>query len=162
MDYKTTGYKFARLHQLRRWHVATRLKENEALYYGQLPLLEYIIENPGCKQKEVADRFALSRASITKSVKRMLNSGVITREVNTDDERQFKLYVTEKGKKLSDINRGIFDKADEMTYKGFSEEEYAQFEGYLDRMIENLETDYSRGKSPRTLMMEIQNLEKED
>ena len=154
MNLKELNRKSRRVEQLRKWHLSKRMNAMEGLYYGQIHLLEYIINHPGCNQKDIADMFALSKASVTKSVKRMLNNDIITRQVNSDDERQFELYATEKGIQLARECSRIYDDTSELAYKGFSEEELKQFDEYLSRIMENLETDYSRGKTVRQLQME--------
>lgn len=154
MELKDISYKYRRVSQLKRWHISMGMKNVDSLYYGQLHLLEYIISHPECSQKDIADRFALSKATVTKSVKRMIKNGIITRVVNPEDERKFMLKATEKGNELSDSCINIFKNVDELTFKDFSEEEVEQFSNYLDRIMENLETDYSRNKSLRELIIE--------
>ncbi len=161
MDYKETGYIFARIGQLRRWHLTLMLKNKEALYFGQLPLLEYIKSHPGCSQQQIADKFALSRAAVTKSIKRMMAAGLIERNVNETDERQYMLYVTKKSQRLTKTNRDAFAEVDKLTYKGLTEQESEQFSALLLKIQNNLETDYTRDKTPGRLFDEIEKNEKQ-
>lgn len=152
MDKKELNYKFRRIGQLKRWHIGTRMQTFDSIYYGQIHLLDYIVMNPGCTQKDLADYFASSKATITKSVKRMLCNEIIERKVNEQDERKFELYATEKGKELSGKSSAIFNEVGERTYQGFDEEELEQLDEYISRILNNLETDYSRGRSGNELV----------
>lgn len=152
MDLKALNYRFRRISQLKQWHVSSRMQSFDSIYYGQIHLLDYIVQHPGCTQKDLADFFASSKASITKSIKRMLNNGIICRNTNEDDERKFELYATEKGMELSRESQAIFREVGLRTFEGFSEEELQQLNEYVERIIDNLETDYSRGKTGKQLL----------
>ncbi len=147
MDKKELNYKFKRIGQLKRWHIGSRMQSFDSIYYGQIHLLDYIVMHPGCTQKDLADYFASSKATITKSIKRMLANEIIIRKVNEKDERKFELYATEKGKKLSRKSLAIFEEVEQNTYEGFSDKELKQLDEYVTRIQNNLETDYSRNKS---------------
>ena len=140
-----------RIWQLRRWNVDAMLGEQEKLYYGQFPILMYIIQHPGCKQKDIADEFVLSRASVTKSIQRMLKNELVTRTINQDDERQVQLYITERGEKLVSSWQDALVGVENKSFKGFSNEEIDKLNEFLRRMADNLETDYTRNKSSKEL-----------
>ena len=162
MEYKDISYLYRRVEQLKRWHVSSELNSLGAIYYGQLHLLDFVVSHPGCTQKDLADRFALSKASITKSVKRMIKNGLITREINPEDERKFQLFASDLGMEVNRKCLDVFVNIDELTFKGFSEEEIKVFSELLTRMMDNLETDYSRNKSIRQLVMESEKKEESE
>lgn len=155
MTKKDLVFKLRRTVQLGKWSISMKLRDLEGSYYGQLHLLGYIVEHPGCTQKEMAEFLDVSKAAITKTIARMIANGLVQREVNENDERKYKIYCTEKGLEIHQQCRDVFRYTGEKTFKGFSDEELEQFNSYLDRIIENLETDYSRNKSIRELAEEI-------
>lgn len=161
-DYKEFGYQYMRVLQLKRWRHLLKLKDKESLYFGQTPILEYVRRHPGCKQKDIADSFVLSRAAVTKSIKRMEKNELVYREVNESDERQFKLFITEKGIQLTDEAREAMNQVDELSFMGFSDEEKELLNSLIQRMANNLETEYSRNKSPKELRDLIEDLEKKE
>jgi len=162
MDYKKLGYMKMRIAQLRRWKVTQKVNEDNLLYFGQLPVIEYITNHPGCKQKEIAENFAVSRATITKSIRRMINAGVITRNVNDEDERKFQLFVTDLGIQASDKFREVFNNVDEEMFKNFSQEEKEMYYQMTERMMQNLETNYSRDKTLGQLIQDNIRCERND
>lgn len=159
MDYRKIIYKLLRVHQLKRWHNALNLKRVESAHLSQFPILDYIREYPGCMQKDISDRFAFSKAAVTKTIKKLIERDLVKREKNRQDSRQFDLFITEKGLIHIEKMKEAFNCCNVMMFKEFSEEELEAFSGFLDRILENLETDYSRDKSACLLMDEIKKIE---
>ncbi len=159
MDYRKIVYKLLRIYQLKRWHNATTIKKLESAQLSQFPILDYIKENPGCMQRDISDRFAFSKAAVSKTIKKLLDDKLIKREINRQDSRQYDLYISEKG--LNHINqmKEAFNKCNLLMFKDFDDEELEVFVSFLDRLLENLETDYSRDKYAFALMDEIKKIE---
>jgi len=108
------------------------------LYPGQLHLLEYIIQNDGCTQKEIADILRVSPASIATSTKRLQKSGLIKKKTDEDNLRKNMLSVTEKGAELAEKCRDGFDVFDKKLFGDFSDEELTSVKDHLDRLISNI------------------------
>ena len=104
----------------------------------------------------------MSKAAVTKSVKRMLKTGLVERHVNESDERKYALYATKKGQKLFESCISIFGEVNDLTLKGFSDEDREKFNEYLLRIMDNLETDYSRGLNMARLMAEANENKEEE
>ena len=156
MENKTVMYNFRRAQQLRKWHITCQIKDLDNVHDAQHHILYYIVHNPGTTQREIADYFALSKAAVTKSMKRMLKGELVERTVNENDERKYALYVTEKGQKLLDDCNEKFEAVDDLTLKDFSDSEKEQLNDFILRIIDNLETDYSRGKNIAVLLAQTE------
>ena len=77
-----------------------RLRERTAgsgLYDGQLPILECLIDCPGSTQIQLAERLAVTPASIAQSTKRLQRAGLIEKRVDENNLRCNRLYATESG-----------------------------------------------------------------
>ncbi|MFA9423150.1 MAG: MarR family winged helix-turn-helix transcriptional regulator [Sedimentibacter sp.] len=114
---------------------AHRIFSKVGLYPGQLPLLEYIMCNDACTQKEIADKLRVSPASIATSTKRLQKSGLIKKKTDEDNLRKNMLSITEKGAELAKICRDSFDVFDKKLFNNFSEEELFSLKGHLDKLI---------------------------
>ncbi len=150
-------YKLKRVMQLGRWHLSLKARDLEDGFYGQLNILRYVSDHAGCTQKDIAEHFAVSKAAITKTVKRMIDNGLLERKTNEQDERKYEVYCTEKGTAIYQQGYRIFQDVERLTFRNFTNEELQQFGSYIDRVMENLETDYSRNKSIRELNEETGN-----
>jgi DNA-binding MarR family transcriptional regulator len=66
---------------------------------GQYQFLVRIKENPGINQKSLSSILLIDKTTTAKAVNKLVTKGYIDKKVNQLDKRNFKLYLTEKGKK---------------------------------------------------------------
>ena len=85
---------------LKRRAMLQKSASDAGLYLGQLPIMEYIIENNDCSQVEIADALYLSPASVAISTKRLQKAGMLDKRVDKTSLRAKKLSITDKGRKL--------------------------------------------------------------
>ncbi len=117
---------------------AHKILSKVGLYPGQLPLLEYIMCNDGCTQKEIADKLRVSPASIATSTKRLQKSGLIEKKTDEDNLRRNMLSITENGAELAKKCRDSFDVLDKKLFGNFSDEELSSVKSLLDTLILNI------------------------
>jgi len=139
--YEISG-RLTSLHLLKRISMQKEMTEM-GLYFGQLPILEYIKRNENCTQREIADKLHVTAASIALSTKRLQKAGLIKKVTDEDNLRCNKLSITEKGLEITEKGRKIFDALDEKMYQGFSEKELEDLYNYLNRLILNITGDES-------------------
>lgn len=108
------------------------------VYRSQHRILVAISEHTNVSQKELAKQLYVSTATIAVSVKKLEKGGYITRIVNQDDNRLNKLCLTEKGKAMVRQSNEFFNGVEEQMFCGFSKDELAVMEQYMDRICENL------------------------
>ncbi len=68
--------------------------------YPQYLVLSTLWEAEGQTISAIADRLALEPSTITPLMKRLEVAGFVSRQRNPEDERQVRVYLTEKGKAL--------------------------------------------------------------
>lgn len=132
-----------------RLELLRRIKSREAmatvgLYPGQLPLLEYIQDHPGCTQKEAADELDITPASAAASLKRLEKAGLVARKAGARDARCNYLYITSAGVERVQAGRRLFDALDEQMFSGLTEEEIQAFHGVCEKMFDNLADESCR------------------
>ena len=111
---------------------------DKGMHFGQMPVLEFIREHPGCTQREIADYLRVSPPSIATSVKRMQRAGLLEKQADETDMRRTRLFLTALGEAAVRECRTAFDEVDRHMLAGFSPEEQQALLGYLERMTENL------------------------
>lgn len=129
--------RFYQLEILRRGYIQEATADI-GLYFGQLPILEYVIAHDGCTQKEIADAIQVTPASVAISTKRMQKAGLLEKTVSDHNLRSNQLAVTLKGRELSQRYRSKFDEVDQKMFAGFQESELEQLDSYFERLIMNL------------------------
>ena len=107
------------------------------LYYGQPPIIEYILYHDGCTQKNIAEHFNVTPASIALSTKRLQKAGYIEKKTDEHNLRCNSLHVTEQGKKVSRQWREELNSFTQNLFSRFTQEELETFCSFLKRMNEN-------------------------
>lgn len=141
MQYRDIVIRFEKLHLMRRI-IRQKTTIDFPMHPGQLHLLEFINKNKGCTQAEVAEHLMISPASVAVSTKRMEKAGLIEKKVAEDNLRCKRLYITDKGRKLSERCREAFDEFDKVMFGGFSEDDLGTLKNYLDRLLDNVKKKY--------------------
>lgn len=136
-----------------------RAATRDGICLGQLPVMRYIHEHPGCTQKDVADFIKVSPPSVAVMVKRMVRDGYVQKVADEKDLRQNRLTITPAGLEVAEQCRSIFLQLDEQVYAGFSDEELEQLSSYLKRLINNLASDEVRSASNFSLMQMVKDME---
>lgn len=139
MDLRKLVHEFISISVIHRCRI-TKSASAAGLYFGQPPILQFITDNDGCTQKELAKAVHISPASAAISLKRIEKAGMIIRTPDTADSRKNHLSVTEKGKDALSQFRKICETTDKEMFKGFSEDELEVLHGLLLRLHENLDS----------------------
>lgn len=109
-----------------------------SLTAGQPKVLDYLKDHDGAGQKEIAAACHIEPATLTSVLNRMEEKGMIERRMRNGNRRSLYVFLTEKGKELSDVVEREFDRADEQALAGFSPEEREECRRMLRRICENL------------------------
>jgi|GEM_PF-178660 len=145
------------LNILHRIYIHRAATEN-GMFFGQLPILEYVIDHDQCTQTEIAETLQVSAPSIATSIKRMQKAGLLLKIRSENDGRNNRISITKKGLDHAMTCRVAFDAVDARMFAGFDTAECDEFCHYLDRLIANLNTDEFENK---TLFAMIDTMETE-
>ena len=143
MQYGDVVRAMHRLELLRRIK-ARAIFASSGLHPGQLPLLRFIQDHPGCTQKEAADELDVTPASAAASLKRLEKSGYVSRRMDSRDSRRNQLSLTPAGEESLRAGDRAFDGLDAEMLKGLSEAEIAQFRHTCEKMFDNLSDESTR------------------
>ena len=113
--------------------------QEHGLYFGQMPVLDFIAANPGCTQVQVAEHLRVSPASIALSTKRLQKAGYLTKEVDAENLRCKRLYISEEGQRVCAMCRERLDPDRRGGVSGlFGRESSEAFSSFLDRVTLNM------------------------
>jgi len=108
------------------------------LYFGQLPILEYIRKNDGCTQIEIAEKLCVTPASISTSTKRLQKAGLLTKTTDPDNLRCNRLSITPEGVIRCENNRKSVERLYGLMFGGIPEDELTRFDATLNKIIKNM------------------------
>lgn len=89
-------------------------------------------------QRDLAETLNITPAAVAVTLKKLEKNGLVGRKMAEKDNRYNEVVLTEKGKKIVKESYKVFKYADEKMFDGFSMEELDTFEGYLNRIKDNL------------------------
>lgn len=89
-------------------------------------------------QRDLAETLNITPAAVAVTLKKLEKNGLVGRKMAEKDNRYNEVVLTEKGKKIVKESYKVFKYADEKMFDGFSTEELDAFEGYLNRIKDNL------------------------
>lgn len=108
------------------------------LHPSQLAILDYIRQHAECTQAEIAENMTLTPAAITLATQRLQKDRLIEKQVNPNNLRQNILTLTEEGMTYWEKSESVFRQVNAAMFQGFSGEELACLQQYLDRIAMNI------------------------
>ena len=105
---------------------------------GQPKILEYLYENDGAVQKDIAKSCFTEQATVTSILARMEKNEIIIRKIDPNNRRFQFVYLTDKGKVEAKFVIDSFAKLENNALKDFTDEEKMQFVNFLNRVNKNL------------------------
>lgn len=134
----------------------SRLKreaDNLTCYNGWIIAFLYDAEREGRQvmQRDLENEFGVTRSTASRMLILLEKKGVITREGVSHDARQKRVVLTEHSRELGERIRAEGDEMARQITAGFSEEELAVLDGYLARLMNNIENANSMTEKENTI-----------
>lgn len=111
----------------------------DAFNGAQGRILYVLWQGDGLTISQLSAQTSLANTTLTSMLDRMEQSGLIQRMPSPTDRRALLIRLTDKARALRQDYDRISQQMNEMYYLGFTEEEVRQFEGYLERVLSNLQ-----------------------
>lgn len=115
----------------------------DAFNGAQGRILYVLWQGDGLTISQLSAQTSLANTTLTSMLDRMEQSGLIIREPSPTDRRALLIRLTDKARALREDYDRISQRMNELYYLGFTEEEVHQFEGYLQRVLDNLQGGFS-------------------
>lgn len=112
---------------------------NTGIHPNQIAVLAAMQKLGPSTQRMLAKELRCSPASVGVSVKRMERAGLVKKHAAKDDLRSSRVMLTPKGVEMGAYCERVFAGLAKRKYEGFSDEEMAILNAFLDRMTANLE-----------------------
>ncbi len=133
---QSIGRLIARIHRGIYNEVADQLK-NKDIDVGQFFFLCFILNNEGKTQEQIARGILLDKATVSKGIKRLVHLGYVSKEVNPDDKREYKIYSTKKAKAFTSELDAIYNEIYDRLHLNLNKNEIRQLQSLLTTIYEN-------------------------
>lgn len=127
-----------RANRLHHSAVDKKLKELNIHRSQHILLINIAHENGLISQKKIAQMLEISPAAVAMSLKKLENSGYITRQVSNEDGRVNHIAITEKGREIIEKSEEIFAYIDNAVLKDIDTESLGIFVDVLEKIQSNL------------------------
>ncbi|WP_314579953.1 MarR family transcriptional regulator [uncultured Streptococcus sp.] len=87
---------------------------------------------------DIALETGLANNTLTTMLKKLEEQGLVTFSQCGSDKRKKYVKLTDQGWSQKEVGQRVSQRLDTICYKGFSEEEIRQFEGFQERILANL------------------------
>jgi len=124
-------------------------QDPEALYRSEQGKILAVLWNSetGCATAtDIALATGLANNTLTTMIKKLEEQNLVAISPCGKDKRKKYLVLTELGQYQKVVADRVSQKLDTIFYKGFSEEEICQFEGFQERILANLKESEREGK----------------
>lgn len=133
------GYLVSQVHQLSGRIFEKKLKEQKVdINQAQGKIIFALWKKDRIPISDLSKETALSKSALTTMLERLEKSGHLTREQSETDKRTTIVCLTSKSSALRDDYQKVSVDMTGLYYKGFSDDEIAQFESFLKRILANL------------------------
>ena len=105
---------------------------------GQHDFLYVITLKEGITQKELSEWLYISKSTTAKAVKNLTDNGYIRKEKDAEDKRYDRLYLTEKGRQVSERVHETFAEVVGITTKHLSQSEIELATEILKKILDNV------------------------
>ena len=122
----------------RKYHILEMRLSKYDLVKGQANLLILIRDNDGITQNELAEIIGIKDSSMSVRLDKLERNGYIVREIDVENLKRKKIYITAEGKTASVQCRKILREYEEKLYEGFTAKDKKQFQKYIGKMLDNI------------------------
>jgi len=120
------------------WKIMQKFLDATGVYQAQHHLLMMLERMQFVSQKEIAKTMEVSTATIAVSLKKLESGGYIKKVIDESDNRLNQITITEKGARVVEESKMIFDSTDRESFRGFTDEELDQLSYLLKKLDTNL------------------------
>jgi len=128
-----------RIVQMRIFREFYRVFEGSGVTPGMHTVLAIIRDNPGMRQRTLAELLMVREPNMTRMIQGLQASGLISRDVDKTDRRAFHLVLTDKGMALMRSVQDRLESLEDKLLGGLDAQERRNLRDYLDRILERLD-----------------------
>lgn len=128
-----------RMVQMRVFREFYRTFDGSGVTPGMHTVLQIIRDNPGVRQRTLAELLMVREPNMTRMIQGLQGSGLIAREVDKSDRRAFHLVLTDKGRALMDGVQARMDSFEEKLLGGMDSKERKALRDYLQRILDAID-----------------------
>ena len=113
--------------------------KDTGLTLGQPKVLDFLQEKDGAAQKEIAAACHIEPASLTTILNGMEEKGLIQRKSLNGNRRSWHIFLTDRGKEMTEAIGMGFEELEAQAFSGISGEERESFLKTFEKIYQNMD-----------------------
>lgn len=111
------------------------------------PILFHLIMNEGLTQAEIAEKTLLKAPTVSLTLQKMEYEGLIVRKTDEEDQRQTRVYSTEKGLEIFRLSQTIAHNFEQKLLSNLTEEERSDADGIIDKILRIVQEEVEQNEN---------------
>ena len=107
-------------------------------------ILMHIYHHNGINQSELAKNMNFSAPAVSVTVQKLVDYGLVERETDTSDRRNFCIYLTEKGVEMTEKIRQTFQTCERLLVNDFSADQIDMLRTLFKKMYTNISEEKNK------------------
>lgn len=103
--------------------------------------LLYLIRSQKMNQKEIAKHLRITEATLSVRIKRLVDSGLVEREVDRNDKRVYSIILSKKGEELMNNMENVIHHYQDIICKGITNDEYESVLNVILKIQKNIKEE---------------------
>jgi len=139
-EFRRGGFLISKIHQLSQRIFSKILREYELDLFNpsQGRVIFLLLQKDNIPIHDLVEKTQLTKSTISSHLDNLERIDFVKKIPSEEDKRETFIILTEKALKLKQDYIDVSRNMTKLFYDGFSEEEINQFEGYLQRCLQNL------------------------
>ncbi|HEY3360577.1 MAG TPA: MarR family transcriptional regulator [Methanosarcina sp.] len=105
---------------------------------GQFPFLMRLYLEDGINQESLSDYLNIDKGTTARAIQKLVDEGYVFRQKDEKDRRSYRIFLTDKGKKLELEMKKIASEWEEILFSSFDDSQKREIMNLLRIMFENV------------------------
>ncbi|MHC1756025.1 MAG: MarR family winged helix-turn-helix transcriptional regulator [Methanosarcina sp.] len=105
---------------------------------GQFPFLMRLYREDGINQESLSDYLKIDKGTTARAIQKLVDEGYVFRQKDEKDRRSYRVFLTEKGKKMEPDLKKIASEWEDILFSSFDDSQRREIMNSLGIMFENV------------------------
>jgi len=105
---------------------------------GQFPFLMRLYREDGINQESLSDYLKIDKGTTARAIQKLVDEGYVFRQKDEKDRRSYRVFLTEKGKKMEPDMKKIASEWEDILFSSCDENQKREITNSLEIMFENV------------------------
>lgn len=112
--------------------------ESYGIGSGQFPFLMRLYNQDGINQESLSDYLKIDKGTTARAIQKLIDEGYVFRQRDEKDKRSYRIFLSEKAKKLEPDMKKIVAEWEDILFTGFDDSRRIEIKNSLEIMFENV------------------------